>query len=35
MLGSANTISYDVGFCGESQKGTATIADKVVTFTKK
>lgn len=33
--GSANIISYDVGFCGESQKGTATIADKVVTFTKK
>lgn len=33
--GGAVTISYDVGFCGEPEIGTATIVDKVVTFTKK
>ena len=33
--GSANTISYDVGFCGEAEQGTATISAGEVTFTKK
>ena len=33
--GSANTISYAVGFCGEAEQGTATISAGEVTFTKK
>lgn len=33
--GGAVTISYDVGFCGEPEIGTATITDGTVTFTKK
>ena len=33
--GGANTISYDVGFCGEATAGTATIEEGTVTFTKK
>lgn len=32
--GGAVTISYDVGFCGEHEEGTATIVDGNVTFTK-
>ena len=33
--GSAVSISYDVGYCGSSEKGTATITAGAVTFTKK
>ncbi|WP_050636186.1 phage tail tube protein [Candidatus Stoquefichus sp. SB1] len=32
--GGAVTLSYDIGFCGEAEAGTATIVDGVVTFTK-